>query len=579
MTATRLKSCVGLLLLLNSGLTLAAQEAVPLLKQDKDNLPAISLTAAELASLGDPFFDLVLRTKPNVVNLSDVEQLLQPAATDRLTFVVDENIADAARGQHRRAVLAFKGQNGGRLLSGNVMLSVGFTSEEFSDTPRFIEAWGWDNERGRYNYYKLDHTGTPTNRLTWKFRGSSVDADLLSSSDRNNSCMQCHINGAPMMKELLFPWNNWHSVASRVEYLTADGAAGMKWPVATSPRLAGGRLKGAEDLERMLLPALTQFNTRRLNAQLERSDADGNIALRDGHATVINGRRLLRPLFVATEFNTISARQKSGLHPLPEPNLTGPQQDVEIPSSFFLNANVIGGSTVAKYLGLGLTQSQSFGAFARVRGPEYRKLVVDAQLELAGSRPADADFAWYVPEPSHIDNDMIDRLLRRGVVTPEFVAAVLSVDLERPVVSAARERLLQFVPQRFSFRPLDGGATLNGRHPDDLTRATITAIRETNVRAGTPEGEFLAALQHPEPIKLLAERVDEYLERVKTALADAQERPKELVRLFNLMMEAREAVLQHETLGALDETGGDRLFPKRRHALRRIGGSGGQVNP
>ena len=52
-------------------------------------------------------------------------------------------------------VLAFDGKNGVEELKGNVMLSLSFGltgPEDVSD----IEAWGWDNHRGRYNYYKLD---------------------------------------------------------------------------------------------------------------------------------------------------------------------------------------------------------------------------------------------------------------------------------------------------------------------------------------------------------------------------------------------------------------------------------------
>src|SRR5436309_11081949 len=127
-----------------------------LLKQDRDGAPAQHLSASEMALLGDPFFNLVLRDKAQTTNLADIEALLQPDASKRQTFVVDENIIGPRLGQSRRSVLTFSGSNGTEILTANVMLSVFFDSNQFSDTPRAIEAWGWDNHRGRYNFYKLD---------------------------------------------------------------------------------------------------------------------------------------------------------------------------------------------------------------------------------------------------------------------------------------------------------------------------------------------------------------------------------------------------------------------------------------
>ena len=223
-----------------------APQSKPLqLKQLKDREPARSLTAVEFASLGDPLFLLVLKERADVTNLGILEELIQPDLSKRQVFVVDENIADSRRNQGRRSVLTFTGENQNIILNSNVMLSVFFTSEEFSDTPRQIEAWAWDNSRGRYNYYKMDNTGTPDGRLSWKFRGSSAGADLLSPADRGGTCMACHINGGPVMKELLRPWNNWHSSDSQIVYLQPTAAAAIRWPVATSSRLRGHPLDKA----------------------------------------------------------------------------------------------------------------------------------------------------------------------------------------------------------------------------------------------------------------------------------------------------------------------------------------------
>lgn len=567
--------CVGVVAVLIVCTRIAGQQPL-LLKQTHNGTPAVNLTSAELVSLGDPFFELVLRQRPDVTLLSDIENLLQPNTANRVTFVVDENIRNPGRPQARRAVLAYTGTNSDIVLDTNVMISVAFSSEDFPDRHRFIEAWGWDNERGRYNYYKLDSTGTPDTRLTWKFRGSSDDADLFSPADREGTCMACHSIGAPVMKELSFPWNNWHSSESAAGYLTPAAPAASRWPVASHARIQG-RLKGAEDLEATLFAAITQFNNRRINRQLARSDADGNIALENGRARVLDARRLLRSLFETTEVNFISARQKSGLHPALQPSGGGPSQDVLVPTSFFLNANLIAGGTPAQYQGLGISAAQTFRDVARITPAEYARLVKSNSLALAGRTPADADFAWFTPEPSHVDVDMADRLLRRGIVLPEFVAAVMLVDLESPMFSAAHSSLLRFLPDTFTFVPVALGATSASTHPDQLTQAVIAAIKATSPAPNSAELQFLHALENASPVSLLTQAVTSYRRRVASRLQGQGSRQAELDRLFATLIDRRVAVLRSDLFGPLDETG-DRLLPVPVGTIiKPPSGSGGQV--
>jgi hypothetical protein len=556
--------------------TLLAQDPPVLLKQEREGAPATNLSGAERATLGDPFFELVLKARADAATtLSAIENLLQPDAAERQTFVVDENIADPRQGQQRRAVLAYTASNGPHVLTTNVMLSVAFSSAEFPDRMRFIEAWGWDNARGRYNYYKLDRSGTPDQRMTWKFRGSSIDADLLTAGDREGTCMQCHLNGAPIMKELFFPWNNWHSFASTTTYLTRAAAPPLRWPVASDPRL-GDRLKGAETLETdAILPSITQFNTRRLNLQIKRRDADGETELdASGAATLLDARRLLAHLFDTTEVNLISSSKKSGMHPL-SPSQSGPTGDIPVPASFFLNANLMASRA------LGIDRAKEFAKLT-IPAAEYARVVKSAGLELAGRTPADADFAWFTPEPSHIDNDMVERLMLRGVLTPQFVAAVLAVDLEEPILSSARARLLAFVPDTIKFRPIPQGpapdfAAMRGAHAGNTTvQAVIKAVETSKPSPGSPEADFLAVLRSANPIDVLAQRVDAYHKRVQSALA-GPEKQKEIDRLFKRLVDRRVLVLQSERFGPLDETG-DRLLPVP-PLQRPIRGSGGQTGP
>lgn len=563
----------------------AAQNVEPrletlFLKQDTDHPSSLAfLTQAEARQLGDPFFELVLRDRADARDLDTIDALLQPDASRRLTFVVHERLLDPerdpARPRTRRAVLAYRGFHRGEVLDGNVMLSVLFTDTDFPSRQPFIEAWGWDAFRGRYNYYRLDGDGLPQGLELWKFRGSSDGADLLSARDREGTCMECHVNGAPVMKELPFPWNNWHSATFPIPHLRS-GTPGA-WPVASHPRFQGSRLGPAEALEtQFIAPAIDQFNNRRINASLARRESDGNVEVDgDGFARVVEGRRMLRPLFETTEVNLGSARQASNLFPFPEAG-PGPAEDVVIPATFLLNAHLLGGNGPVRLAGLGLPEAQGFTA-VEVASPdggspvrpfavapeEYARLVADSG-QMLGLRPGDAGFAWFTPEASHIDNSMVDRLLRRGIVTPELVAAVAAIDLEAPIFSEERSALLDFVPESFRFQILGPGEAPDpDRHPDDLTRQLVESLRAAEPEEGTAAAELLRRLEDDDPVALLRQDVAAYRDRLAGRLADPETRADELRRLHDLLDERRRTMLDHEVFGALDETGGELLFPSR----------------
>jgi hypothetical protein len=67
------------------------------------------------------------------------------------------------------------------------------------------------------------------------------------------------------------------------------------------------------------------------------------------------------------------------------------------------------------------------------------------------------------------------------VITPHFLAAALSVDLENPVfLSKDRESLLNFIPREFHFKPLSDQINPNkaprNSADDLLTTAVVAAI-------------------------------------------------------------------------------------------------------
>src|SRR5262249_28736214 len=150
-----------------------------------------------MEKLKDPLFKLVLEDRPGATKLSEIEALIQPDQAQRRIFVVDEEIKDPRQPQSRRAVINFLGTTKGMPLGGNVMLSVFFSSSDFPEATD-IEAWGWDEESGGYNFYKLDRSGTGS--LSWKFRASSKKVDDLTVNERSGTCLRCHTSGVPVMK-------------------------------------------------------------------------------------------------------------------------------------------------------------------------------------------------------------------------------------------------------------------------------------------------------------------------------------------------------------------------------------------
>ena len=331
-------------------------------------------------------------------------------------------------------------------------------------------------------------------------------------------------------------------------------------------RFRNERLRVAEELEITILSSISQFNKHRIDRALAATPR-GKPKIVNGMMTVIDGRRLLRPLFVTTEFNLVSSFQKSGLYPFPMLNRMGPDQDISVPNSFFLNASLVSGQNISVSQGLGLTKANEFSRIVRVKSEEYTALVNKFKIGLGGCMPGDADFAWFVPEPSHIDNYLIERLMRRGIVTPEFVAAVVNIDLETPILLNDRASLLKFVPTNFLFQPMPiGGTPLSvKRHPDLLTKQVISTIEQSRPAPESAAAKFMQMLKSRNPLQILQQRINGYLQNMQTQLQ--QDRPAAVERLFRIAVERRTAVLDHDVLRRLDETIGEngtmhnRLFP------------------
>jgi hypothetical protein len=536
-----------------------------LTKQIRDSDVPISMSSSELSELGDPFFLLVLKDHINTFSLDEIEKLIQPDESKRQLFVVSERAGDLNSSSAFRAVLAFQGSVGGIALSPNVMLSVVFTKDAFpTDSTtglRFIEALGWDDSRGRFNYYKLDRA---SGAFAWKFRGSSNDVDQLTDIQRTGTCFSCHLNGGPVMKELLVPWNHWHSEEFRLRQLDPFGSPSVRWPVATLPRFrgsvgGGGGLQSASQLDPQIRSSIKTFVQAKVQRNLE--------TVSGGRRRVKNAPALLKSLFVMTEFNIISSRVQSNGHPLSASTFGQPAMPVSIPASFFLNADFISGGGLPGFKGLGIAEATNFPGLGitNVMPQEYAKLVQSRGLKV-DDKSGDAVFSWLVPEPSNFDNQMCDVMVRRGIIPGQFAAAVQSIDLRTPVLSSKRAGLLRFIPLEYEIDavnpsdPLD--ITFFTNHA--LTKHVITSIEAISPTVGSVESEFLALLRQGSgfsPVQVLKNQIDGYAVELKTELGNSVTREATLQKLFERLLDTRKRVLSDAKLGKLDETGGKLLFP------------------
>jgi hypothetical protein len=213
-----------------------------------------------------------------------------------------------------------------------------------------------------------------------------------------------------------------------------------------------------------------------------------------------------------------------------------------------------------------ISAATEFRNIAKLTHKDNRELIEELKIRLNGVA-GDTQFGWFTPEPGFLDSNLVDQMLRLGVVSPHFVAAVLAIDLEKPMFSDKRAELLRFVPDRFEFSPLDPSTDpvemARDSAADRLTQTVIAAIDAAAPAAGTTADEFRSLLKSDNALKELEIRVKAYTKRVDAELAagDPGRRKAELLRLYRTLVERRQAMGAHPVLGNLDETQGLLLFP------------------
>jgi hypothetical protein len=166
-------------------------------------------------------------------------------------------------------------------------------------------------------------------------------------------------------------------------------------------------------------------------------------------------------------------------------------------------------------------------------------------------RPGDTVFAWFTPEASHIDNDFIDQLVQREVIPRVFAAAIQTVDVNNPILSARRASLLRHVPDSFTIGTPEAGPAFISEF--------LRRVRSAGAAVGTPEAEVLALLESANPVDAVNKRVDDYVENVQAQLVT--DRNAALSEMLQTLLRRRQTVLSDPKLGALDESRSLLLFP------------------
>jgi hypothetical protein len=366
------------------------------------------------AQLNDPWGALVLRRNVLPANLAEALRALDGAGTlpVQSSFFVSESgqiPVDRQSADLQRPLRMVIARSNGDASNPSVV----FISAPAGEREGFLELMSWDPNKNSFNYYRR-----PALRQ-WIWKGDTRTAFRQGSA--GNGCFACHVSGVPVMKELRFPWNNWHSIVPGAAVIPTEAV-----PEALRRDPLFLHKQGAEDLERLVRFWIEKATQARVTAFTQ------------GPNTLLGGADLLRPLFETTTVNLTSSTDAS----------ESASPALALPVSFFLNPDLL------KLLGLTLPAN-----FKPAVGRElYRGAVAKFDLRLQSgdfSRKGDTHFALFVPEPALEDVATVGQLLARNIISQRFATCVTMIDFSNPIYSSVRATLLKYAPDSISDSKID----------------------------------------------------------------------------------------------------------------------------
>ena len=162
-----------------------------------------------------------------------------------------------------------------------------------------------------------------------------------------------------------------------------------------------------------------------LQEQVKRA-IDRAVAVRmQGAAAPATLKQQLRSLLTTMEMNLVSDSA---------PLAGSSRTSVEIPQDFFVDARLVGEREPVR-----VSKSTYMAALERV-GSRFAPDETPGLIE--------SHHAFLVPARSYVDNQVIDALIKIGLLDDELVADVLVIDFTTPVYSRARASLIKYVPDQ-----------------------------------------------------------------------------------------------------------------------------------
>ena len=443
------------------------------------------MTADELLGLDDPFGHLLRSGKPFPLTLREllvaVDDLggTRQALPDQLVFLAADGghipwtpETDRLRRSFRFVVARGRGEF-------NLLVS----SSTALDSPvdnAFLQVAGWDATHQVFHYYER-------RQGTYFWAGMSHHA--LEDATRGRGPFDSHVNGSLVMKELRSPWMHWHAPLAGIneEALAPDD------PLRNDPLFR--KRATAERLEiEVVRPAIRRWNEARVRGAL---DAGGAWRY---------PRHFLRQALTDTAVNLASSETAS--------HLLTDATPVRPPLSFFLNRDTLFDTLALEPQDVGVADIAVPGSLYRRCLQRYDVHRSDGAIRIEG----DSLFAFLTPEPAYEDTQLVDTMVREGLLSPRFVACLSMVDFTNPVFSERRAALVSYAPPDGS--GIRSGDELEARFVATVGKA-VASDEHGAGRADSPEREFLANWQIADHKRVFIGRITDYFKALRSGMVDA----------------------------------------------------------
>ena len=393
-----------------------------------------------------------------------------------------------------------------------IMLSIGVPASQSS----FHQVISWDDQAKAFNYYELrtqrNQLNGDSSTLVWSWAGNSPLA--RQPQTMGQGCYDCHHNGVPIMKELQFPWNNWHSQRVQISPNLV--------PVSVANEPFFQQRTGGEVFEGAVRSNFQKYYQEWLRTRYLREGS--NIKLRD-----VN--QMLSHVITNTTVNLKSVNIQSNGE-----NTSPPNQNVNgiSPIDTFLWDSIL-------QTRLGLDNQPLAVTFNR---DDYDQYLKDHKFALV-QRKRDRElyredgstyFAYFVPQVSAEDTYMTQQLLNTNILTKKFVASVAMVDFQNPLFSEKRTSLQKYANDISEGTIINGVSSIPRDFASKVEAVASPCSDEASFDSCTAEEQFLYLWHLPDDQwqELTANQLKTYIETVSSL-----EPTEQLNKLMQLSVKQR----------------------------------------